>query len=216
MTIQDMDRQDMDRTEAMSPWVDVVMVRHATTDWNERGRIQGHTDISLNERGRTEASNWHFDAGGYRWIASPLKRALETARLLGGTVIESESRLREMHWGEWEGRTLAQLRRELGEAMSVNEARGLDFRPAGGESPREVQIRLCSWLGDVSTQTTPCIAVTHKGVIRALMAYATGWDMTGQPPCRLDWCSAHRFRVRAHSCEVELYQPNLALVDRKN
>ena len=192
-------------------WVDVVMVRHATTDWNEAGRIQGHSDISLNERGRAEASAWHFDAGGYRWVASPLKRALETARLLGGSAIESESRLTEMHWGQWEGCTLAQLRTELGEAMSLNEARGLDFRPTGGESPRDVQSRLRSWLRDVSKGAAPCMAVTHKGVIRALLAYATDWDMTGKPPCRLDWKSAHRFRVRPHSCEVELYQPNLPL-----
>lgn len=187
------------------------MVRHATTDWNELGRIQGHSDITLNERGRAEASSWHLNALGYRWVASPLKRALETARLLGGARIESDWRLQEMHWGTWEGRTLAQLRSELGEAMQKNEARGLDFRPSGGESPREVQNRLRLWLGDVSQQVSPCIAVTHKGVIRALLAYATGWNMVGEPPCKLDWHSAHRFRVRAHTDEVELHQPNLAL-----
>ncbi len=193
-------------------WVDVVMVRHATTDWNEWRRIQGHSDIPLNEHGRAQAGRWRFDATGYRWIASPLKRALETARLLGATSVEREPRLLEMHWGEWEGRTLSELREELGEAMSLNEARGLDFRPTGGESPREVQARLASWLNDVSQQTAPCVAVTHKGVIRALMAFATGWDMSGKSPCRLDWDSAHLFRVRAYTCEVELYQPNMSLL----
>ena len=53
-----------------------------------------------------------------------------------------EPRLVEMAWGEWEGRRLADLRAELGDAMIENEARGLDFRPPGGESPRDVQERL--------------------------------------------------------------------------
>ena len=194
-----------------SDWINVVMVRHATTDWNERGRIQGHCDISLNDHGRAQARSWCFDASGYRWIASPLKRTLETARLLGGMSIEREPRLREMHWGEWEGRTLVELRESMREVMTRNEARGLDFRPPGGESPRDVQKRLISWLVDVSVQTKPCLVVTHKGVIRALMAYATGWDMIGKSPIRLDWNSAHLFRVRAHSGDVDLHQPNLGL-----
>jgi len=37
--------------------------------------------------------------------------------------------------------------------------------------------------------------VTHKGVIRALLALACGWDMTGEPPARLDWESAHLFEL---------------------
>ena len=197
---------------AAPPWIDVVMIRHATTDWNQQSRIQGQSDISLNDHGRAQAKSWRFDATGYRWMVSPLKRALETACLLGASSIESESRLREMHWGEWEGRTLSDLREELGGAMVRNEARGLDFRPPGGESPREVQARLASWLNDVSRQPLPCVAVTHKGVIRALVSLATGWDMKAKSPHRLDWDSAHLFRVRAHSCEVELHKPNVSLL----
>ena len=201
---------------AASQWIEVVMIRHATTDWNQQSKIQGHSDIPLNDHGRAQAKGWHFDAIGHRWIVSPLKRALETACLLGATSIESEPRLREMHWGEWEGRKLSELREELGGVMSRNEARGLDFRPPDGESPREVQARLASWLNDVSRQSIPCVAVTHKGVIRALMSLATGWDMKGKSPHRLDWDSAHRFRVRAHSCEVELHKPNVSLLTRKS
>ena len=196
---------------SQSGWINVVMVRHATTDWNERGRIQGHSDISLNDRGRAQARSWCLRGSGYRWIASPLERTLETARLLGGVSIEREPRLREMSWGEWEGHTLAELRDSLGGVMTRNEARGLDFRPPGGESPREVQKRLVSWLGEISAQTKPCLAVTHKGVIRALMAYTAGWDMIGKAPIRLDWNTAQLFRVRAESCDIELHQPNLSL-----
>ena len=95
-----------------------------------------------------------------------------------------------MHWGEWEGRVLAELRAELGAEMRENEARGWDFRPVDGESPREVLARVRSWLAEL---TVPTLAVTHRGVIRAVYAHATGWDMRGKPPAQLDWHAVHLF-----------------------
>jgi probable phosphoglycerate mutase len=44
----------------------------------------------------------------------------------------------------------------------------------------------------------PTLAVTHRGVIRALLAEATGWDMRGKPPAKLDWEAAHLFVLDAH------------------
>ena len=64
-------------------------------------------------------------------------------------------------------------------AMIENEARGLDFRPPGGESPRDVQARLRPFLESLRD---PTIAVTHKGVLRALYALATGWTMERKAP----------------------------------
>ena len=43
--------------------------------------------------------------------------------------------------------------------------------------------------------SNPSIAVTHKGVLRAVLAEATGWDMTGKPPLRLMGGALHRFEV---------------------
>jgi len=68
--------------------------------------------------------------------------------------------------------------------MAANEARGLDFRPDGGESPRKVRARLESLLADLAAGPD-AILVTHKGVIRAAVSLATGWDMTAKPPLRL-------------------------------
>ena len=206
----------MSQPQPPADWVPFAMVRHGTTDWNVTGRVQGHTDIALSDAGRAQVQGWKLgrEITDYRWISSPMKRAQETTRLLGGKTIEItiDPRLQEMHWGKWEGRTLAALRKELGEEMARNERRGLDFQPVGGESPREVQGRLRSWLEDVATAGSPCIAVTHKGVIRAMMALASGWDMLGKPPHRLNWESAHLFRVRVSSHEVVFERPNVSLV----
>ena len=117
-------------------------------------------------------------------MRSPLRRASETAALLIDHPVAIEPRLIEMDWGAWEGRTLAELRAEAPQAMAANEARGLDFRPEGGESPREVRARLAALLADLAAGPD-AILVTHKGVIRAALSLASGWDMTGKPPLRL-------------------------------
>lgn len=81
--------------------------------------------------------------------------------------------------------------------MAKLEARGVDFRPPGGESPRDVQARLGPWLTSFANAGRPGVAVTHKGVIRALAALASGWDMTGPAPDKLRAGTAHCFRIDA-------------------
>ena len=191
--------------------VRVLMVRHGRTDWNDRGRIQGHIDIPLNEAGRTRLRESSMPAayGGLAWHSSPLRRALDSAHLLGALDPEADARLMEMHWGEWEGETRVELRERLGERMQRMEERGIDFRPPGGESPRELTRRLDDWLNDVSTGGRSAIAVTHKGIIRAALALATGWDFRGSAPRRLDWERAHLFVVRGGRLRIE--EMNIAL-----
>ena len=197
----------------------LALVRHGPTEWSAVHRIQGRTDIPLSEAGRASVGAWRLppELAGFDPVCSPLRRAVETAKALRaacgtGPLAEPrlEPRLVEMNWGEWEGRRLDDLRRESGEAMAANEARGLDFRPGGGESPRDVLARLRPWLAEVGAAGRPTLAVTHKGVIRALLAEVTGWDMTGKPPVQLDWSSAHLFAVDGRG-GLRLDRPNLSL-----
>lgn len=176
----------------------VALIRHGPTDWNAAGRIQGHADRPLSSAGRTTVAGWSLpgEIAHFLWASSPLRRAVETAGLLGAPLpVATDARLIEMDWGEWEGERLGDLRARLGDTLAANEAQGLDFRPAGGESPRDVQHRAGEWLAAVAATGHPHVAVTHKGVIRAVYAAATGWDMTADPADRLDWTSAHLFRV---------------------
>lgn len=172
----------------------LALLRHGDTAWSAEGRIQGRADQPLSGAGRTALSAVGLPAAcqGMRVVTSPLARCVETAALLGAPRAAREPRLAEMSWGDWEGRRLEDLRAELGEAMRENEARGLDFRPAGGESPREVLARVSQWLSLVSE---PTLAITHRGVIRVVLAVATGWDMRGAPPAKLDWRAFHFFRL---------------------
>lgn len=87
----------------------LYIMRHGKTDWNELHKLQGRTDIPLNEDGRRmaraahdEYMDIHFDL----CFSSPLKRAKETARILfqGRNVpVKTDDRLMEMSFGEYEG-----------------------------------------------------------------------------------------------------------------
>lgn len=175
----------------------LALLRHAETPWSRDGRVQGRTDVSLSEAGRDgmRTRSLPEEYRTMRVVSSPLKRCLQTAAALGLGGVHVEDRIAEMHWGDWEGRVLPVLRNELGSEMRENEARGFDFTPPGGESPRHVLRRVSNWLAEVAQSELPTLAVTHRGVIRVVLAAATNWDMLGKPPARLDWGAVHVFRL---------------------
>jgi broad specificity phosphatase PhoE len=189
------------------------LIRHGRTAWNEQGRMQGRADLPLSPAGRAEVLGWHLPQAWARarWLSSPLRRAVETAALLTDRPVDIEPRLIEMDWGAFEARTLAELRAAAPAAMAANEARGLDFRPERGESPREVRTRLAALLADLAADPKPSdvVCVTHKGVIRAALSLATGWDMTGKPPLRLAEDTALILQARAQRAARTQRKPML-------
>lgn len=174
--------------------VRLLVIRHGKTEWNLKKKIQGRTDIPLSELGRIELAGMRLPAefGGFNWTSSPLKRTRETAELLGAKNLKVDPALIEMNWGEWEGETLSDLSEKYGAEFKYNESRGLNMTPPGGESPADVAARLKPWLQGLEADT---IAVTHKGVIRALKSLAYNWDMTDKAPVKFDWATGHLFEV---------------------
>jgi broad specificity phosphatase PhoE len=166
----------------------VCLIRHGATAWNAAGRIQGRQDVPLSDAGRGQIRSWRVPDGfaQARCLSSPLRRATETAAILGLASPEQDARLVEMDWGQFEGRTLAELRAELGPAMRELEEAGLDFRPPGGESPREVAERLREVLRAIAVAGEDAVIVAHKGILRASLVLACGWSMLGKPPVRYE------------------------------
>jgi len=175
----------------------LALLRHGPTAWTAERRLQGRTDLPLSPEGRAEVAGWRLPAAvdGCVWLTSPLARARETAALLGRADAPVDDRLAEMSFGSWEGRRRADLAAELGPAMAEIEARGLDFRAPGGESPREVQRRVAPLLAEIAHGGRAHLAVTHKAVIRAIYAEATGWPMLGEPPEPLADFALHLFTL---------------------
>jgi broad specificity phosphatase PhoE len=194
----------------------LALIRHGSTDWSASGRMQGRADRPLSAAGLAEIARWRLpsELDDFAWVASPLARAAGTAAILLGRPVALEPRLIEADWGAWEGRRLAELRKSEGAAMKANEDRGLDFRPPGGESPREVQARLRPWLAEIARAGRPTAAVTHKGVIRAVLGLATGWNFIGKPPARLDWLAAHLFAL-AEDGRPSIARLNISLVAKR-
>ena len=95
----------------------LALIRHGPTDWNEQKRLQGRADRRLSDAGRETVGRWRLpqEFHAYRWVASPLERAQETARMLG-IAYDIEHAVIEMDWGAWEGHTrddITQRRRLL-------------------------------------------------------------------------------------------------------
>ena len=147
----------------LSGRIDVVVIRHAPTTWNDAGRIQGQTDVPLSEEGRRSLARRRLPErfGSYRVHSSPLARAVETAALLGLDAPRLDHRLMEMDWGEWEGMTRASVTAADPGGAARNEARGPDFRPPGGESPREIQTRIIDWAMSAAAGLPPGAARNH-------------------------------------------------------
>jgi len=195
----------------------VAFLRHGSTAWNEEGRMQGRRDVPLSAAGRAEVEAWRTGITqaspipkSTQWYSSPLRRAVETAEILSGAPPQCEPALIEMDWGDWEGFRLDELRERHGAAFARNERAGLDFRPSGGESPREVRDRVLQWLRATAHRHECVAAITHKGVLRAVLAAATGWDMTGKAPLRLQGGALHRFEVEADG-RVAVLECNIRL-----
>jgi probable phosphoglycerate mutase len=166
----------------------VALIRHAPTAWNADRRVLGQADPPLSPEGAERAARWRLPAdlralaahGQLGWAVSPLRRAVETARILGAVAPVVEPRLAEQDWGEWTGWTRA----AVGGAATEG---GWQARPPGGESPATVLARARAWLDELAPGDGPdtWAAVTHMGVIRAVVAAALRWDLDDPAPVRL-------------------------------
>ena len=112
-------------------------------------------------------------------VSSPLSRAIDTARLVSGRTPRIVPELIEMDWGAWQGLRSADLLADARSGYRHIEDWSWDFQPLGGETPKMVWKRLKPWIA--AAQGTN-VAVCHIGVMRVLLARATGWDFSGPPP----------------------------------
>ncbi|MBW8363638.1 MAG: histidine phosphatase family protein [Rhizobium sp.] len=120
----------------------ICVIRHGETGWNVEKRIQGHTDIPLNETGRAQALAMAFNAAHHRFDAiyrSDLTWALETTRVLAqreDLEVKCLPQLRERHFGLFQGLTAAEGAERYPQAYAHYVARDLDYDFGTGESLR--------------------------------------------------------------------------------
>jgi probable phosphoglycerate mutase len=162
----------------------IIAIRHGETTWNVDTRIQGHLDIPLNETGRKQAERMALalaDEPITAIYASDLTRAWETAQYLGrvlGIEVTREEGLRERGFGDFEGKTFAEIEALLPDQSMRWRKRDPEFAPAGGESLLDLRFRVVT--------TAERLAAAHPGELIAMVGHGGVMDVLYRAATRLD------------------------------
>jgi uncharacterized phosphatase len=178
----------------------LYLVRHGETDWNAQRRIQGSTDIPLNETGRAQAVTTGMLLARRSWnglFSSPLGRAMETARIIGSEVgissVDIIDALAERNYGEAEGLDYEQIEDRFPGDSPV----------PGRETHQEVADRVLPALMEVALGHAgeSLIVVTHGGVIRSVLNVVDPGVSHG----RISNGSIHSFELVDGSLELVVF-----------
>ena len=178
----------------------LVLVRHGRTEANASGLLLGRADPPLDELGRVQAAALAaVVAAPRRVVSSPLARARETAAAFGQTV-EIDERWIELDYGELDQQPIGAVAAETWDRWRAD----LDFRPPGGETLRELGVRVrdaCADLVD-DARDADVVVVTHVSPLKAALAWAlavgddVAWRLHVAP------ASVSRVGIRANGAVV--------------
>jgi probable phosphoglycerate mutase len=164
----------------------VYLVRHGQTDWNVERRLQGQADTDINAVGRAQATaNGELlgrivgDADRFDFVASPLRRTRETMERIRAAMglapdgYRTDERLKEIHFGDWQGFTYPELELHAPGSGARRASDKWHFLPPGegAESYATLTARVADWL---STIERPTICVAHGGIVRAAFRVVGG------------------------------------------
>jgi glucosyl-3-phosphoglycerate phosphatase len=171
----------------------LVLWRHGQTEWNVSGRGQGHLDVPLDEVGREQARSAAARLASLRpsaIVSSDLARAYETATALAdltGLEVRQDPALREIHLGQWQGLTRAEVNEKFGDERRRIEAGEDVRRGVDGETMAEVADRAATALERAAAMTDggrTVIVVAHGlslrvGACRFLGVALEHWRVFG-------------------------------------
>ncbi len=164
----------------------IYLLRHGETEWNRAGRLQGHGDSPLTERGRAQARAMGRalrevveDIEDFTLVSSPLGRTLETAHCVAEAIgrdpaaIVLEPRLKEHGFGAWEGEIYQEVAARFPAQWRAREADRWNYRVPGGESGALLAARVGAWLRE-QEECTRLIVVSHGFAGRVLRGLYVG------------------------------------------
>jgi len=151
---------------------EVILIRHGETEWNKAKKYQGHIDVELNDWGRQQAGEAAKELANLDidyFASSDLKRAKETAEIIAlfhdQDVFEYKE-LREMNFGDWEGKTFEEIRDKnlLDFQKWIKDP--VEYPPPSGENLKQFQERVLAGFNKVIQNDSERIGlITHGGVI---------------------------------------------------
>lgn len=183
---------------------ELILWRHGQTDFNRGGRIQGRSDIALNELGRAQARRVAPAIAALaptRLVSSPLRRAHETAEALAavtGLGVETLEGLTERSFGPWEGLTRAEVESGWPEAFAAWR-RGEDPEGVEVETRAATAQRVASAVRaalDPGREDERVVVVAHGAALTLATTELLGLDPSGWFGLRgLDNCRFARLRT---------------------
>lgn len=165
----------------------LYLIRHGATVLSAEDRFAGSTDVELSDEGREQARRLGERLAGdhlAHLYASPMKRTMETARLVGAPHRLAPSpvdALREIDHGHWEGLTRAEVEARFGGEYARWVEDPFTCAPSGGESGASVVARALPAiraLVDAHPGETVAV-VSHKATIRLVLCALLGIDARG-------------------------------------
>lgn len=164
-----------------------VVARHVETVWNREGRIQGHMDSPLTLEGIAQAKALANRLRGSRFdllLSSDLGRASATARYIAaetGLTVVLDARLRERHYGIFQGMTRAEAQAAHPEIYRRYGEEDIAFAIPGGESTQACFERSIGCLEELAVYRPGqrILVVTHGGVVDGLYRHTTGLPHVG-------------------------------------
>jgi broad specificity phosphatase PhoE len=185
----------------------LILIRHCATDPNAALRYGGQASVPLNERGRAQAQATAARLARARAVAlysSDLARAAQTAEIVGaalGLAPQPTPELREIDVGEWEGLAPEELYRRFPDQMQAFARDPQRPVRAGGESYAQLQQRALAALSAIRAAhpaDATVLAVSHGGVIRALLRHVIGLGLADFGRVWLDAGSLTELHHGAH------------------
>jgi broad specificity phosphatase PhoE len=160
----------------------IFLVRHGVTVWHAENRYAGSTDVALDQSGYGQAEQlaaWASDAGLTAIWCSPLTRARETAApaaRVTGLEPQIEERLREIDFGQVEGKTIAEAEQLFPEEIRRFKVDPITFPMPGGEDPRRATLRGVSALREIALAHPQgrVLVVAHSTLIRLALCSLFG------------------------------------------
>ena len=159
----------------------IYLVRHGETEWNRAGRMQGHLDSPLTERGRDQARRIGLllrdlitEPETCTMVVSPLGRARQTAGIIAEAMGVPSERFavdplaREVTWGDWNGLTREEIIAADPEHWRRFREDHWQVAAPAGESWAEMSERARQWLGDAGKADGTILLVSHGAFGRAL------------------------------------------------
>ncbi len=170
----------------------LLLIRHGQTAWNQDGRYQGRSDPPLSAPGEHQAralAQRLTPAAGLVLVASPLQRAQATAQILGtrlGRPVATDPRLIELDHGAWEGLLQTEVKQRWPGLLRLWKRHPEAVTFPGGESLAGLQRRVRSFLDSAAQRAQTTVAVTHAGVARMVVLEVSGAPLSAFRAVQID------------------------------